>query len=243
MARGRRKKALYEVIARNRSKPVYEKIDPVAGRKDTSDDTAAPSGSDLGTRQLVAGWPRRPRLLQFNAGRMELSLPYPLAIALLLTGILMLIISFRLGQFNPVPAVETPSLQSSNPQQQTAPGSSFPVITAESAPRAPVQTPVGEPVRGSGGNRIVIKQHPERRHLEPVQRFFAENGIQTEILQRSSGYFLVTKNTYNNPNRPGTDGFTAKKEIIEKGSRYKAPQGYESFAPTLFSDAYGEKVN
>jgi hypothetical protein len=57
-------------------------------------------------------------------------------------------------------------------------------------------------------------------------------------------YFLQTKNRYNNPGTPGTDGYKALQKIIEVGAKYKgqAPPGYVTFAPNFFSDAYGKKV-
>ena len=61
-----------------------------------------------------------------------------------------------------------------------------------------------------------------------------ENGI----------YFLQTKNRYENFGRPGTDGFNAIQRIAQVGAEYigQAPEGFETFAPHYFSDAYGKKV-
>jgi hypothetical protein len=57
-------------------------------------------------------------------------------------------------------------------------------------------------------------------------------------------YFLQTKNRYDNPGTPGTNGHKALQEIISVGAKYKgkAPPSYETFAPHFFSDAYGKKV-
>ena len=88
----------------------------------------------------------------------------------------------------------------------------------------------------------MLAQYHSSRDLEPVQKYFADNGIDLVIENRESGFFLVTKNRYDNPAKAGTDGAAVKKKIADIGAGYKAPQGYESFAPKLFSDAYGEKV-
>jgi hypothetical protein len=80
--------------------------------------------------------------------------------------------------------------------------------------------------------------------LKAVEAHFLENGIELEIVQQGGLYFLQTKQRYDNPNTPGTDGFKAKQKIAEVGAKYKgkAPPGYETFAPRYFSDAYGRKV-
>ena len=237
MARIKGKKAFYEVMAESRSKPVYEKIPADQTGEQTGQDN---QNASMPAHQKITLWPRKPKLFQFNAGRIEFSMPYPLAIALVLTAVLTALVAFRLGQLNI--QAQTPGSTQQGRADMSA-NQSAPVVKARSTQSAPSQPRVAEPIKAMGGNRIVIKQFSRRRDLEPVQKFFAENGIQTEIVGRSSGFFLVTKNTYNNPNRPGTNGFEARKKIIETGAKYKAPSGYESFAPRLFSDAYGEKVN
>ena len=73
-----------------------------------------------------------------------------------------------------------------------------------------------------------------------IERVRTALGIETKIEQRGDLYFLVTKkNTYNNPNKEGTDGFDAKQKIKQIGAGYKAPAGYENF---VFKDPYGEKA-
>ena len=80
--------------------------------------------------------------------------------------------------------------------------------------------------------------------MRPVQAHFAEYGIETEIVMENGSYFLRTKNRYDNPRTPGTDGYEALQEIIKVGAKYKgkAPPNYETFSPRFFSDAYGKKV-
>jgi hypothetical protein len=78
-----------------------------------------------------------------------------------------------------------------------------------------------------------------RTHLEPVQEYFDKMGVATEIIEKNNWYYLVTKNGYDNPDKPGTDGFLAKQKIIELGAGYKAPAGKETFGPKPFKDAFG----
>jgi len=96
-----------------------------------------------------------------------------------------------------------------------------------------------EPVKQKGNNRIVIQTYQLRADLEPVKQFFAQFGIETEIIKINDWYYLVTKDKYENPEKPGTDGYLAKQKIIELGTKYKAPQGYETFGKKPFYDAYG----
>jgi len=79
--------------------------------------------------------------------------------------------------------------------------------------------------------------------LEPVKQYFASFGIETEIRQVGSWYYLVTKDKYENPERPGTEGYVAKERIIKLGANYKAPPGYESFGTQPFHDAYGMRFD
>ena len=106
----------------------------------------------------------------------------------------------------------------------------------------PVSAERAVPTELQGDHRIVIKQYSTDRDLKPVQEYFAARGIETIIEKRGSSFFLLSKNTYENPQKLGTDGYRARMRIIEVGADYKAPAGYETFAPNLFSDAYGERI-
>lgn len=108
MARYRGQKALYEVISQAKTKP--GRLSP--GQTGTSA-TEAPAQEaqvqsepqvvqDLPGPELVPASPQvrwlRPRAIQFNNGRVELTIPYPIAIALVLAFILIILAAFRLGQ-------------------------------------------------------------------------------------------------------------------------------------------------
>lgn len=244
MARNRRKKGLYEVIGKGRSKPNYNKTLEQLCPKEPGKESAAKEPTAQAS-QIVPGWPKKPRIVQFNAGRIEISMPYQLAIAVLLGVVLLVLVVFRLGQNISVQrpadsAAEVPKGVRKVTEQPTAGTTQMPDAVRKvplNAKKAGQAKPTSK-----GNNRIVITQYQTRRELAPVQRHFAANGIETDIEKRSGGFFLVTKETYDNPERAGTSGSIAKKKIIEVGAKYKAPKGYESFAPNLFSDAYGEKI-
>ena len=100
----------------------------------------------------------------------------------------------------------------------------------------------GRSVELAGDHVIVIATYTTADHLEPVQDHFGKNGVETVIEKTGSYYFLSTKEKYQSTQRRGSDGWLALEKIKKIGAVYKAPTGFESFAPNLFQDAYGKKV-
>jgi len=234
MMRYRGKKALYEVIGK--------------AQADYSKMPAQVPGSEAVPKKSIV-WPRKPKMVQINAGRVEVSLPYQLAIAMLLGIILLMLVVFRLGQIS--------SLRSQNVTNSAA---EVPQIVPKVVLKPTVQPTVGplreavvadrkiepkrvEQTRPKGNNRIVIQTYGSRDQLEPVRLYFAEKGIETEIRKIGDTYYLVTSQKYDNPERTGTEGYQAKQKIIEVGAGYKAPPGYESFGTRPFGDAYGMRFD
>lgn len=240
MAHTRRKRALYEVISKTKLRPGHgravEKLHPEkSGEGEPSAEKSAASMPDW-----VSQWRKKPRIVQFNAGRIEVSMPYQLAIALLLGVILLVLIAFRVGEYSgrtkqtlPANALKTVQSAKGTPPVPTG---------KKSGATATAEKGTDVSAKAKGDHRIVIKQYHRSRDLEHVQRYFLTCGIETVIEKRGDRHFLLTKNTYQNPKRVGTDGAAALKDIKRIGAGYKAPQGYESFARRLFSDAYGEKI-
>ncbi len=211
----------------------------------------------------------KPKAVQFNAGRIEVSLPYQIGIAVGLFVVLMMLAVFRLGQIDQKaryarsdPAtrasLETPTAG----VPDVKPTASKPSEPSTTAPEGE-EANAGTTAAARGDNLIVIARAELKKDLEPVKAHFAEHGIETgfvafeklrrhyadfgldaRTLPKGDGYLLVTMQTYHNPDKPGTDGYEAKEKIKEIGALYKgkAPQGAESFAPRYFSDAYGLKI-
>jgi hypothetical protein len=265
MARKRGKKALYEVMSKARNKPgfgrtlekmlpkkpVPKKDEPVTNKK---------SAEDVETSKTAEKWWRKPRVVQFNVGRVEFSMPYQLGVALVLGSVLLILAAFRLGQMyyltdsNPNEPVESvnenvmePTIKEKPIEQQEVAN-----ITEQSSPveeeeSVLLETEEPDPVipKSTGNNVIILQQFGAREDLRPVQAHFEEYGIETEIVMENGNYFLRTKNRYDNPRTPGTNGYKALQKIIEVGPKYKgkAPPNYETFAPRFFTDAYGKKVN
>jgi hypothetical protein len=204
--------------------------------------------------------------VQLNAGRFEISVSYQIAIAVGLLSILLLLVAFRLGQmdqrarYGTVRSSARPEARSTLPAAQTPPASTTPSApsTENTAGAARAATTTSQ-----GDHWIVLASYPQYADLEAVRAYFAENGISTEIfevdavrkaflshglnasvLPSGGGYLLVTSRDkyFENPEKPGTDGYAMKEKIKELGAKYKPDNGFESFAPKRFSDAYGMKI-
>lgn len=275
MARKRGKKALYEVMSKAREKPGFgrtlEKMlpeKPVTKEEEVVEVIVKKKPeADVETSKTAAKWWKKPRVVQFNLGRVEFSIPYQLGVALILGIILLALASFQIGKKldlmdnNPNEStVETEKM--SNPTDHEESEIKLPptqieeVINNSLKTEEPIKEIKEEPKekpepteaitpKPIGNNVIVLVQFGSREDLRPVQAHFADHGIETEIIQEKGIYFLQTKDRYiNNPGTPGTDGYEALQKIIKVGALYKgkAPPNYETFAPHFFSDAYGKKV-
>lgn len=251
MARDQRgRKALYEVMSRVRTKPDLDKtVDQMASNRPVGQEPVVQQKSEATAPKSTAKWWRKPRIVQLNAGRIEFSVPFQVAVAAGLVLVLLLVASYRLGQFSArarqqepaQPAGQVPQAQNEMPAQPAANDVRRPAAPIE---RTTPKTEKVEPVKPAGNNVIVLAEYNAMADLQAAQAYFLENGIELEIVQQGSRYFLQTKQRYDNPATPGSDGYKALQRIREVGARYKgkAPPGYETFAPRYFSDAYGKKV-
>jgi len=244
MARNRGKKALYEVMSKARDKPGYGRTLEQMRPKRSDESKSAVNAE---TSKATARWMRKPRIVQFNFGRIEFSMPYQLAVALVLGLILLVLAAFRLGQEYYLTdqraigtAVETPQIKRTTPMEREAADIREPPAPVEDSTLLDEVKPT-QP-KSTGNNVIVVQQWGARPDLVPVRAHFAEYGIETEIVMENGRYFLQTKNRYDNPRTPGTDGYKVLQEIIKIGAQYKAPPNYEPFTQHLFSDAYGKLV-
>jgi len=223
--------SLYEVIRDAQVTPRDSKLSEQPEKPDKDKRTVMPS----------AAWPRKPRIVQLNAGRVEFSLPYQITILLALGLTLLIFLIYRLGQISGKTTDLASITAKSRPQaveQMTTAEVPEQITTAVSS-----SAEESEPVKPKGNNNIVITEYPRRIDLVPVQKYFANNGIQTEIVKIDESYFLRTVEKYENPGRFGTDGYEARERIIEIGADYKAPTGYETFGTKPFQDAYGRKFD
>jgi hypothetical protein len=231
MVHNAKKKALYEVIARGRTKAGYEQIQTkVEQAKPAEPAIQQPSEEPVSTPPSVVRWVRKPRFVQINSGRIEFSMPYQVGIAVVLGILLVLVIVFRLGE-----------RVGSKKETRLTPASRTSAQVKEQI--TPAKDASAEQAASKGRNRIVIKMYQVREQLLPVKEYFDKTGVATEIIEKNNWYYLVTKNGYDNPDKPGTDGYLARQKIVELGAGYKAPPGYETFrradGKSPFSDAFG----
>ena len=241
----RRKKSLYEIIGGAGSKTSFNKtLEQLQQSESATDEKQA-----QWMPQKLTPWPKKPKFLQYNASRIELSIPYQLGIAVLLGVVLMVLVVFRLGQLASAdrtktegPVAETPKEAPRTVQRPTVSELLVPRPVESTVP-APAIAEEAEQSVSTGSNRIVIQTYDLRSHLEPVKKFFSANGIETEIREIGGMYYLVTSRKYKNPERKGTDGYNIKQKIIEVGADYKAPPGYETFGRKPFHDAYGMRFD
>jgi hypothetical protein len=247
-----KKKALYEVILGSGTKSSFEQLHPkrpeiepakppetVSTAKPATGGQEGPQVEDVAPPSVVR-WIKKPRLLQFNAGRVEFSIPYQLGIAILLGALLVVVVVYRLGENlgsreSPKPTVVKQTIKPDFGQTAV----SKPAAAAAADTTRQAAADAARQGIATGKNRIVIKIYQVQSHLEPVKEYFDKLGVPTEIIERNNWYYLVTKNKYDNPDKPGTDGYLARQKIIELGAGYKAPPGHETFGPKPFSDAFG----
>jgi len=245
MARNPKQKALYEVIKSSQKGLESKGIRPapsVSESTDSSEKTHTPAAIEkeiqtrglLGLgRQLSGSFDRRRVLL----------IPYRVAVILALIFILVVLAAFRLGQMSNGQIDATTNFELARIENVDA----EPMITAMEKTSEPTELETAKPQEqlppvSRGDNVVVIASYRNRNNLEPVQEYFARNGIETEIWLRNNYFYLVTKEMFEGTERRGSKGYLMKEKIKKIGPGYEAPSGYESFRPNLFQDAYGMKV-
>ncbi len=238
MARNPKKKALYEVIGKGWSKSSQGKTLERLHPKGSEDESPAGAQGVSGAVSRRLEWPRKPRVFQLNSGRIEFSVPYQLAVAVVLGLVVLLLLCVQVGR-------KMGSGQTAGVGVAAGgPASAGGVEVVEPGVGVGVIAKSGEgAAESTGKNRIVIQMYQVPAHLQPVKEYFDGMGVQSEIIKKDNWYYLVTRNQYDNPNRAGTNGYSAKQRIIKLGAGYKAPEGYETFAPNFFRDAFGMRFD
>jgi hypothetical protein len=209
-----------------------------------------PKADEKGPQQqdeAVSAWPAKPQLLGFVPGRRALLISYPVAGLLALAFVLAVLIAFKLGRLYSEKEQQLTGSEVKTGQNNIgALVSPLPDIVVEqpAADKDSAGPPAEEEklLRPVGNHVIVIATYKQSEDLVPVKEYFDKNGIRTDIEERGAYYFLVTKDKFQSPKKEGTDGYSALRRIKAIGAEYKAPTGYETFAPNLFQDVYGMKI-
>ena len=254
MKRPAKRMALYEVMGKKQYKSLFKKnLEPVNIPIPEKEKPVIQPISALPEKspEKPVKWANKPKFLQLNAGRVEMSIPYQLAVAFVLVALLIILIAFRLGKASdnqtsavvkaPAPVkkiVEKPVYKPTIVPKPEV--SDLPVGLVAKEPDQKIPLAAGS----TQGSNIVIQALRSSNDLEPVKDYFATQGIATEIKTVGSWYYLVTVNKYEDLKETGSQGENMLKRIIELGAGYKSPQGFESFrvkGKTPFQDAYGMK--
>lgn len=146
----------------------------------------------------------------------------------------------------PPPSADTP--KPAAVAKIETPVSAKPVETVKPQLPAAVQSQLQkkpEPAKAisTGDNAVLIVTYTKKNDLLPVQEYFKANGIETEIIQEGSYYYVITKDRFDTVNKPGTEGYRLKQKIKQVGANYKSPAGFERFASKPFQDVYGKKIS
>ena len=249
MGRQPKNLAMYEAIRKSQGKHsitrTLEKIQEIESEKTQASVETSERAPDPKVK-----WSAKAQIASFHKERLEFSLPYPLAIVIVLGLIFAVLMAFRLGQMQVRPetasvaettnkivaAVKKPAMTANivQPEKKAV------VVQEPAALASPFAGEAVSSLVGQGVNKIVIVEYKQRTDLEPVRKYFSQNGIETEIVRLGNSYFLATVKKYENFS-PNTDGYEILQKIKEVGGNYKAPDGYETFGKKPFQDAYGRK--
>jgi hypothetical protein len=238
MSRYRGQKALYEVIGRSRSRTKLSQdrlIEPLHAPDAVKEKEAETNNAH--NEQIR--W--EPRAIQFNSGRIELLLPYPVVFILVLAVLIVILAAFKLGQSTSSEARKPRvDLGRQNSQMNANSGETGGVKGAAAGQTENKEENRQNVFNGTvrSGNAVLIQEHGALADLVPVKRFFAESEIATEIIRTGSTFYLVTKERFaGNPDKKDSPGFLLKQQIISLGTKYQAPPDCARF--TGFGDAYG----
>lgn len=198
--------------------------------------------------ELLSRLPKRPRVSPSKVRSMLYGM-----VAVLVAAVVIVVI-YGIGKaLKDSPATPSPVVRPGSPiktvmpepPQPTVQRAPVPVqIPRQELPPQPVEPPKPAPVATAPavktGNNVIVIQYittSREKELLPVQEFFTKNGVATEIFRRGGGSYVVTRDRFENPNRPGTDGHAMLLKIREVGKRYPVETGDRQFG--TFQDAYG----
>jgi Na+-transporting methylmalonyl-CoA/oxaloacetate decarboxylase gamma subunit len=240
--------ALYEAVNRDKFKAAQDRELERIAAKGNGDVVPDKPSTPNPVNRLVdqpkkSIWPTRPSFFQVHDGKIEIFAPVGAGIIAILVVLVLLIAFYQIGKAGGRASATDPG---KDRQDQAVVAKTAEVakrmvqITTAPAVKPAIVQPVTTSQR-SGDFVIVIKQLSDKKQLEPVKTFFDQRGIATEIKDLAGSYFLVTKDKFDTLKR-GSEGYKVLEQIKQEGNKYKSPPGYGSFAPRMFSDAYGKKM-
>jgi len=136
----------------------------------------------------------RPKAVQLHDGRVEISVPYPIGVTIVLVAILLVLGAFRLGQMqggSGLGAVKSMLPGKATMDKEPAPeGTANRTTPIAVEPRTDVPAPAPKPEADAsavdpaaqGNNVIVLAQYSKSEDLEEVKTYFAGHGIATRVI-------------------------------------------------------------
>ena len=137
----------------------------------------------------------RPKPVQLNEGRLDVSVPYYVGIIAALVVVLAILVAFKLGQVRrdasygveeqPTELANVPTATRSTPQNAATARMARPQpeMPAETPTETPADTtPVTPPAETPGDHWIVLAQYSKRADLDAVVDYFGDNGIELGVM-------------------------------------------------------------
>lgn len=237
-------------------KPVVTKKQPVVVQKE-------PEKKPVLSEKEAISW--KPRPIQVVNGRVEMTLSVRAVVIVILLLVTVMLICFRAGQMytyssqggtlidntnNESPDQSETGLPKLSKTQTASPGPASRQVQQTFEPTLPVQPVDQEPIvtrqtyKAKGGNAVVIQEFERIEDLIEVGKYFTDKGVPTEIVSKNKVFYLISSERFQyNPEAENTAGSILIWTIRELGRDYRAPQGFESFAPNKFKRAYGRKID
>jgi hypothetical protein len=183
----------------------------------------------------------RPKPVQWNAGRIEVSVPYHVGVVVVLAAFLVVLIAFRLGQgyagkpaqtvvpTNPPvrPTTQNAGITNTSVPTPAAQPETLPVVPRPAEP-ATVQPPAPSAQPAQGDHLIVLARSSRIENLNPVVKYFGEHGIELLALPLTDETRKTfTEYGFNASVLPSGEGF-----LLVTKNRYPNPEragtkGYE----------------
>ncbi len=195
-----------------------------------------------GPKTPVQTW-LRPKAVQFNDGRIEVSLPYQIGIIIGMGLILLVMMGFWFGrrsvarideqsryesrQVATRAGIEKPSAPATpqeaqptdeQPSRASAEPAAAPKRTETAPNNAPVQT---------GDNLIVLARHTDEKQLVPAREYFNEHGIATQIVSYAQVRAVFEQYGLNLKRVPKGDGYMLVTRNLYENPGREGTDGYE----------------
>jgi hypothetical protein len=180
----------------------------------------------------------RPKALQLNAGRVEVSVPYHVGVAAALAMVVVVLGAFRIGQ--EYPAEQVRADVPTGPPVRSAPQNAATMTTSRPRPApsaaglrvaepAPAQPPLQARTapQGQGDHLLVLARARQQEDLAPVIKFFGDNGVELMPLPLNDATRrLFTENGFDAAALGSGDGYLLIAKYLYHNPEREGTDGY-----------------